>query len=181
MLSGVNRAYPYAKLDQEGLDKHKETLFKIVHITTNFNVTLQAFMLLYQVQGESDAADRFYSAFYRKLLDANFSNISKHAQFFNLVFRILKNDPNPTRMIAISKRLLQLSLQQSPNLICSTLYLLSELIKNRPQDAKFLEHVLETSTNQSKFDDDEDSDDADDDYKVDIDSGKVHFHFFTNC
>ena len=131
-------------------------------------------MLLYQVQGESEAADRFYSAFYRKLLDANFSNISKHAQFFNLVFRILKNDPNPTRMIAISKRLLQLSLQQSPNLICSMLYLLSELIKFRPQDAKFLEKVLETSTNQSKFDD-EDSDDADDDYKVDIDSGKMIF------
>ena len=93
----------------------------------------------------------------------------------------MKNDPNPTRMIAISKRLLQLSLQQSPNLICSTLYLLSELIKNRPQDAKFLEHVLETSTNQSKFDDGEDSDDADDDYKVDIDSGKeilINFLFY---
>ena len=55
------RAYPYAKLDQEGLDQHKETLFKVVHITTNFNVTLQAFMLLYQVQGESEAQDRFYS------------------------------------------------------------------------------------------------------------------------
>ena len=48
-------------MDQEGLDQHKETLFKVVHITTNFNVTLQAFMLLYQVQGESEAQDRFYS------------------------------------------------------------------------------------------------------------------------
>ena len=61
LLTGVNRAYPYAKLDQEGLDKHKETLFKVVHITSNFNVTLQSFMLLYQVQGESEAEDRFYS------------------------------------------------------------------------------------------------------------------------
>ena len=60
-FSYVNRAYPYAKLDQKGLDQHKETLFKVVHITTNFSVTLQAFMLLYQVQGESEAQDRFYS------------------------------------------------------------------------------------------------------------------------
>ena len=83
LLTGVNRAYPYAKLDQEGLDKHKETLFKVVHITSNFNVTLQSFMLLYQVQGESEAEDRFYSGkthiftiyIYRKLRNRRLSSI----------------------------------------------------------------------------------------------------------
>ena len=101
------------------------------------------------------------------MLDPNISSMSKHAQFFNLIFKILKNDPNSSRMIAISKRLLQSSLQQAPHLMCSTLYLLSELIKFRPQDAKFLEQIMESSK-KALFE--EDDSDADDDYKVDIES-----------
>ena len=101
------------------------------------------------------------------MLDPNISVMNKHAQFFNLVFKILKNDPNSSRMIAISKRLLQSSLQQAPHLMCSTLYLLSELIKIRPQDAKFLEQIMENSK-KSLFE--EDDSDVDDDYKVDIES-----------
>ncbi len=61
----MNRAHPFAKSNTEGLNEHKETLYKLIHITTNANVSLQALMLLYQVQGEGDEADdRLYSAFY---------------------------------------------------------------------------------------------------------------------
>ena len=75
------------------------------------------------------------------------------------------------RLIAMSKRLLQISLYQAPHLMCSTLYLLSELIKARPQEAKFLEHIIEK--NQKPLFEEDDSD-ADDDYKVDIDtSGEI--------
>lgn len=169
LLTGVNRAYPYAKLDSEGLNNHKETLFKIVHITGNFNVCLHAFMLLYQVQGEGDAEDRFYSAFYKKLLDPQFSSMNKHAQLFNLVFKVLKNDPCPSRMIALVKRLLQVALFQQPHLICSLLYLISELIKTRPNEAKLLEAVIEHHAKEAKLFD-EDDDDMDDDYKVDLDT-----------
>jgi ribosome biogenesis protein MAK21 len=169
LLTGVNRAYPFAKLDSQGLSNHTETLFKVVHVTTNFNVTLHAFMLLYQVQGEADADDRFYSAFYRKLLDANFSGISKHALLLNLVFKVLKNDPIPSRMIAITKRILQIALFQQPHLICSMLFLISELIKTRHNEAKLLEKVLETSS-QGALLKDESDDDLDDDFKVDIDT-----------
>ena len=85
---GVNRAYPFAKASMESLNEHKETLYKIIHVTTNFTVTLHALMLLYQVQGDSDTEDRFYSAYYKKMLDSELSNMNRHAQFLNLTFKV---------------------------------------------------------------------------------------------
>ena len=73
----------------ESLNEHKETLYKIIHVTTNFTVTLHALMLLYQVQGESDTEDRFYSAYYKKMLDSELSNMNRHAQFLNLTFKVI--------------------------------------------------------------------------------------------
>ena len=72
----------------ESLNEHKETLYKIIHVTTNFTVTLHALMLLYQVQGDSDTEDRFYSAYYKKMLDSELSNMNRHAQFLNLTFKV---------------------------------------------------------------------------------------------
>ena len=137
-ISGVNRAYPFAKLSKEGLAEHKESLYKIIHVSSNFNVSLHSLMLLYQVQGEAEAEDRFYSTFYRKLLDSGISTMNKHAQLFNLVFKVLKNDPNVPRMLAMIKRLLQVALFQQPHLICAVLYLLSELMKLRSKEASLI-------------------------------------------
>ena len=65
LLTGVNRAYPFAKVSHEGMEEHKESLYKIIHVSSNFNVAMHALMLLYQVQGEAAAEDRYYSTFYR--------------------------------------------------------------------------------------------------------------------
>ena len=144
LLLGVNRAYPFAKSNMEALNEHKETLYKIIHITTNFNVTLHALMLLHQVQGEFEAEDRFYSAFYKKLLDPGFATMNKHAQFFNLAFKILKKDSNTSRLIAVLKRLLQVTLQHPPKLQCAILYLISEFIKVRGPEIPILKQVVES-------------------------------------
>ena len=171
LLTGVNRAYPFAKVSHEGMEEHKESLYKIIHVSSNFNVAMHALMLLYQVQGEAEAEDRFYSTFYRKLLDSGLSTMNKQAQLFNLVFKVLKNDPNVPRMIAITKRLLQVALYQQPHLICAVLYLLSELMKNRGKEANLLAQVLESTSKKSAlFQEDSDMDDDDDDFKADIDT-----------
>lgn len=170
-FSGVNRAYPFAKANLEKLDEHKETLYRLIHISTNFNVSLHALMLLYQVQGGEEAEDRYYSAFYKKLLDVSgLSGMNKHAQFFNLVFKVLKNDPNASRMIAMTKRLLQVALYQQTHLLCAVLYLVSELMKSRKNDANLLQNVLESSVSNAQIFQDDNDDDMDDDYKVDIDT-----------
>lgn len=63
LLMGVNRAYPYAKLDVNKHSEHIETMYKIVHIA-NFNVSLHALTLLYQVSLHGDKVnDRYLSQF----------------------------------------------------------------------------------------------------------------------
>lgn len=53
LLMGVNRAYPYAKLELEKVSDHINTIYRIVHIA-NFNVALHALQLLYQVSDFSN-------------------------------------------------------------------------------------------------------------------------------
>ncbi|CAA7269373.1 unnamed protein product [Cyclocybe aegerita] len=50
ILTGVNRALPFAKVDTEdaGINKHIDTLFLITHKST-FNISLQALMLIQQI------------------------------------------------------------------------------------------------------------------------------------
>lgn len=48
ILTGVNRAYPFAKLNSNILHNHIDSVYKVVHIGS-FNVSLNALNLLYQV------------------------------------------------------------------------------------------------------------------------------------
>jgi ribosome biogenesis protein MAK21 len=58
--------------------------------------------------GGETVSDRFYNAFYKKLLNHDVSTSSKPALFLNLTFKVMKNDPAPNRVLAFAKRLLQL-------------------------------------------------------------------------
>lgn len=65
LLTGVNRAYPYAKSGDENVCKQLDTLFKVVHIV-RFNTAVQALMLLFQVMNSQQTiSDRYYVALYR--------------------------------------------------------------------------------------------------------------------
>jgi ribosome biogenesis protein MAK21 len=48
VLTGVNRAFPFSKVDDEVFDKHLDTLFRITH-QGNFNTSIQALILIFQV------------------------------------------------------------------------------------------------------------------------------------
>ncbi|KMQ96273.1 ccaat enhancer-binding protein zeta [Lasius niger] len=48
ILMGVNRAYPFAKIDSKVLNEHIDAVYKVVHLGS-FNVSLNALNLLYQV------------------------------------------------------------------------------------------------------------------------------------
>ena len=68
LLTGVNRAFPYASIAPEDLDAQLETMHKLVHIVS-FNTSIQALTLLFQVMDSRDAVtDRFYMALYKKTL-----------------------------------------------------------------------------------------------------------------
>ncbi|NXR03154.1 CEBPZ protein, partial [Sagittarius serpentarius] len=133
LLCGVNRAYPYAETGDEKVKEQMDTLFKVLHFV-NFGTSVQALMLLFQVMdSQQTVSDRYYAALYKKLLDPALATCSKPSMFLNLVYKSLKADVVLRRVKAFVKRLLQVTCGQMPPFICGTLYLLSELLKVKPE------------------------------------------------
>lgn len=162
LLTGVNRSYPYAKRDQMKIADHVDTLYKVIHLV-NFNTSVQALMLLYQVTESSDSnSDRFYQALYKKILDPGLVTSSKQALFLNLLYKSMKRDMSERRVRAFIKRLLQVCSCLPPPIICGTLILLSELLKIKPSLFQFVQMSQESDDEDEHFEDapDEDGDNA---------------------
>ncbi|PUU76119.1 CBF/Mak21 family-domain-containing protein [Tuber borchii] len=140
ILTGVNRAFPFSQVDDDVLEKHIDTLFKITH-SGNFNTSIQAMMLIFQVSNSKQAvSDRFYRTLYESLLDQRLVNSSKQAMYLNLLFRALKADTQVKRTKAFVKRLVQVAATfHQPPFICGVLYLLNELCDNVPSGRSLLE------------------------------------------
>ncbi|KAK9531906.1 hypothetical protein VZT92_011298 [Zoarces viviparus] len=132
LLSGVNRAYPYAGAGDEKVREQLDTLFKVVHLV-KFNTAVQALMLLFQVMdSQQSVSDRYYVALYRKLLDPGLSSSTRQSMFLNLLYKSLKADIVLRRVKAFVKRLLQVSAEQSASFSCGALFLVSEVMKAKP-------------------------------------------------
>ncbi|BFZ64904.1 RNA-binding ribosome biosynthesis protein mak21 [Saitoella coloradoensis] len=127
VLTGVNRAFPFSKVDDDVFEKHLDTLFRITH-TGNFNTSIQALLLIFQViNAKQLVSDRFYRTLYESLLDHRLITSSKQAMYLNLLFKALKADGNVPRVKAFVKRMVQTTSLHQPSFICGMLYLLSEL------------------------------------------------------
>uniref|UniRef100_A0A096LRA9 CCAAT enhancer binding protein zeta n=1 Tax=Poecilia formosa TaxID=48698 RepID=A0A096LRA9_POEFO len=132
LLTGVNRAYPYADAGDEKVREQLDTLFRVVHLA-KFNTAVQALMLLFQVlDAQQSVSDRFYVALYRKLLDPGLAAAPRQNLFLNLLFKALKADVAPRRVKAFAKRLLQVAAQQGACFAAGALFLVSELMKAKP-------------------------------------------------
>ncbi|XP_051954531.1 CCAAT/enhancer-binding protein zeta isoform X1 [Xyrauchen texanus] len=132
LLTGVNRAYPYAKIGDDKVNEQQDTLFKVVHVV-KFSTAVQALMLLFQVMdSQQTVSDRYYIALYRKLLDPGLSASSRQSMFLNLLYKSLKTDIVLRRVKAFVKRLLQVSCEQNPTFACGALFLVSEVMKVKP-------------------------------------------------
>lgn len=59
ILTGVNRAFPFARMDSNILSNHIDSVYKVVHIGS-FNVSLNALNLLYQVSINIISLKYFY-------------------------------------------------------------------------------------------------------------------------
>uniref|UniRef100_UPI00398E8781 CCAAT/enhancer-binding protein zeta n=1 Tax=Pristiophorus japonicus TaxID=55135 RepID=UPI00398E8781 len=169
LLSGVNRAFPYSKTDDEKIMGQMDTLFRVVHVV-NFTTSVQALMLLYQVMDSQQAiSNRYYVALYRKLLDPGLAQCSKQSMFLNLLYKSLKSDVVLRRVKAFIKRILQASCGQTPAFICGALYLISEILKLKPGIRVLLQEHGE-SDEEEHF---KDVDDNDEEKFEDLDEEKV--------
>ncbi|WVZ66608.1 hypothetical protein U9M48_015800 [Paspalum notatum var. saurae] len=131
LLTGVNRALPFVASSEvdDIVEVQTPILFRLVH-AENFNVGVQALMLLFQISTKNQiASDRFYRALYAKLLSPAAVTSSKPELFLGLLVKAMKNDVMLKRVAAFSKRLLQVALQRPPQYACGCLFILSEVLK----------------------------------------------------
>ncbi|KAF2105850.1 CBF/Mak21 family-domain-containing protein [Lophiotrema nucula] len=132
VLTGVNRAFPFAKTDDDKFEQQLNTIFEVTH-SSNFNTSIQAMMLIQQISATKHiSSDRFYRTLYESLLDPRLLTTSKHIMYLNLLYRALKADVSIKRVKAFVKRLLQIIHLHEPPFICGVLYLIKELIATTP-------------------------------------------------
>ncbi|XP_035672008.1 CCAAT/enhancer-binding protein zeta-like [Branchiostoma floridae] len=152
LLTGVNRAFPYADVKDEKVDTQINELFKVVH-AVNFNISVQALMLLYQVMDSRQAvSDRYYTALYRKLSDPELKHSSRQAMFLNLLYKSVKSDVAFKRVKAFIKRILQVCCGQQPSFVCGALFLVSEIAKVHP-GLRTITLATEESDDEEHFED----------------------------
>lgn len=149
LLTGVNRAHPYLPKKDAAMEQHIDTLYRISHTAPPSSAT-QALMLLFQLAvgpGDSGVAtsnadldeirtqrkDRFYRALYSKLGNGDMFAGRQITLFFNLLYKAMKHDTCSERISAFSKRLLHSVLHLSSSIICGALFLLSEIVRSRPE------------------------------------------------
>lgn len=127
VLTGVNRAFPFANTDDPTFEQHMNTIFRVTH-SSNFNTSVQALMLIQQISSTKHySADRFYRTLYESLLDPRLLTSSKQIMYLNLLYKSLKADVNVKRVQAFVKRLLQIITLHEAPFVCGVLYLISEL------------------------------------------------------
>ncbi|KAI9450958.1 CBF-domain-containing protein [Russula earlei] len=139
ILTGVNRALPYARLGVEHVefDNHMDTLFLLVH-TSTFNISLRALTLIQQIVASLSASSpivaRFYRALYLSLFDIRLYTTRNQALFLNLLFKSLKADSHQARMVAFVKRFCQVLVSGfgGSEFVAGGLWLLGELFSASP-------------------------------------------------
>ncbi|KAF8966791.1 CBF/Mak21 family-domain-containing protein [Flammula alnicola] len=155
ILTGVNRALPFAKIDagDAGINKHIDTLFLITH-TSTFNISLQALVLIQQITASlspSDASssssssataksitDRYYRTLYTSLFDTRLVTSSKQAMYLNLFFKSVKADVgrgDGERVKALIRRFVQVLVSGgggATEFVAGGLFLLGELFSSIP-------------------------------------------------
>jgi ribosome biogenesis protein MAK21 len=138
ILTGVNRAFPFADTNDPTFEKQMDTIFRVTH-SANFNTAIQALMLIQQISSTKHyGAERFYRTLYESLLDPRLCNSSKQMMYLNLLYKSLKADLSAKRVQAFVKRMLQVITMHEPPFVCGVLYLINELENTFPNIKKMM-------------------------------------------
>lgn len=131
ILTGVKRAYPFANKERlSEAPAHVDAIHRLVHLA-GINIAIHALALLFHISDASKGtSDRYYTALYRKLTNAEIFNTTHSALLFSLIYKSLKQDKNISRVCSFVKRLLQLCCYMSPAQACGMLFLISQVLKD---------------------------------------------------
>ncbi|KTW26979.1 hypothetical protein T552_02470 [Pneumocystis carinii B80] len=149
IISGINRAFPFSKIDDGVFENHVNALFVVMH-GINFNTSIQALILIFQISKYKQAiVDRFYKALYESVQDFRLFNSSKQIMYLNLLFKAIKADTDKTRVKSFVKRLIQYANMYQITFVCGIMVLLNELETIHPE-IKSLYNRYEETYNKKK-------------------------------
>lgn len=97
---------------------------------------------------------------------------SKLDEYFALLFKSIKADPEPQRVLAFVRRLVQMATLNEPSYTAATLLIISELIRCK-NDLRFQLYSLDQISKQQKQSGSKGADQDDDDEEHFIDVDKV--------
>lgn len=112
IFTGLNRAFPFSKLDASVFSGYMDTLYRMSH-SSNVSTFIEALGFIYQlvkVRHGSDG-DRYYRTLYDSLLDNRLYSSSKLAKYLVLVLKSIAGDSDLARSRAFAKRLIQTACQ----------------------------------------------------------------------
>ncbi|KAF2667719.1 CBF-domain-containing protein [Microthyrium microscopicum] len=132
ILTGVNRAFPFADTSTSTFEAQLDTLYRITH-SSNFGTSVQAMILIQMItQAKGVTADRYYRTLYESLLDPRLITSNKQVMYLNLLYKSIKSDLSVKRVQAFVKRILQILPVHEPPFACSALFLVHEISKVFP-------------------------------------------------
>uniref|UniRef100_A0A5K3EWI4 CBF domain-containing protein n=2 Tax=Mesocestoides corti TaxID=53468 RepID=A0A5K3EWI4_MESCO len=112
LLTGISRAAPY--LSEQVMAENVtdiDAVFRLVHVTTNFTISLQTLNFLFHfTEHQPQLRDRYYQALYRRLNDVAIRWSARCPSLLSLVFHSLLADGDAERRAAIVQRLLSICL-----------------------------------------------------------------------
>jgi len=125
------------------IQEQSDMLFKLTHHKV-FKIQMQVLMLLFQfskvshklknvtVEGEKTSfADRFYRTLYEVILKVSSTKAQKLDDFFGLMFKAMRADPDIARVIAFVRRLLQMTFCNEASFTCACLLVVNEVFRSR--------------------------------------------------
>ncbi|EUB63086.1 CCAAT/enhancer-binding protein zeta [Echinococcus granulosus] len=116
LLAGISRVAPYLspKIMSENVTD-VNAIFRLVHVTTNFTISLQALNFLFHFTShQQQLRNRYYQALYRKLTDSAIRWTARGPFILNLLYQSLLADTDAGRRAALIHRLLSICLNH-PN------------------------------------------------------------------
>ena len=119
ILTGIHRAYPYAKLDNDVFEQHLQTLYALVH-KVNFRMRVVAMTLIKNIVykrselTKNPVEDRFYNLIFGQLIQPEIHTTSRQDAFVSLVLNVINDDTVVERKEAFIKRMLQVALNSQP-------------------------------------------------------------------
>ncbi|KAI9359205.1 CBF/Mak21 family-domain-containing protein [Zopfochytrium polystomum] len=143
LLTGINRAFPYANLSPSVFAAHMDALFAACHAASSeasfqrqhpgIDSDIPMLAKIY-----ATLTNRFYRVLYDTLTDRRLATAtSRLPAYFNLLHRALRADVSDARAKAFTKRILQATVSgmvagASASFACAALFLIGDLARRRP-------------------------------------------------